>query len=88
MGKKGFLMGECKWRERRPAGMEVLGDLKRKADLTGKPEWASNARFLIASSSGFSEELSSQKDVALIGPEELFEGRNQESGIRNQEEKK
>lgn len=71
IGEKRFLVGECKWREEKPVGPEVLGDLKRKLALTGRDEWQRNAQYLIAGSSGFTRELLSVRDVILIGPKQL-----------------
>lgn len=72
LAKNRVLTGECKWRENRPVGTDVLGDLKRKVALTGREEWRRNAQYLIASSSGFTDELKSRADVILLGPDQLL----------------
>lgn len=65
---RNFLFGECKWRNK-PIGINILADLKRKAEIIKKHTAVADEHYVLLSKSGFTaslEDASPKEKLVLI----------------------
>ena len=76
LGDGGYLFGECKWSVRSTIGSGVYATLKAKVDRLPNAAWKQNARFVLYSVGGFTDELrsiaESEGNVHLVDGNSLF----------------
>jgi AAA+ ATPase superfamily predicted ATPase len=72
----GLLFGECKWSAGRPLKADVYGALVAKVHGLPETRWRSNARYVLFSLGGYTDELRKLAEVSeslhLVEPEWLF----------------
>lgn len=70
------LFGECKWSVTSPVGMEVYARLRGKVEALPSPDWKRDARFILYSLGGFTDDLYAFADrdeaLTLVDGQGLF----------------
>lgn len=77
LGGEGLLVGECKW-SREPVGVNVLADLRRRAEAIGARVGRRETLLVLFSRSGFTDALeaaAAAENVTLVGLEEVLRSR-------------
>ena len=77
LGGEGLLVGECKW-SREPVGMNVLADLRRRAEAVCARVGRRETQMVLFSRSGFTDALeaaAAAEGVTLVGLEEVLGSR-------------